>query len=227
MLLPEFKQSCDELARLIQPKATPPWLPEYFLYWANQIGQDWSIRELQPVRTKTKAHLKKIIRASEELSERLSEVATCSFIGRTSGPGFDAELEQLRPALNSLLRRANLASRSSWLSTAAGKTKPGRGKTPVPNTIDPKAFCALVVGEAWRFFREKYPSGKNSKAVDAAMFYWKMLGLREKPSRAWGSNPRGAWRPYFEKAQQPELAEQRKECLRILRLMNQMPFARA
>ena len=79
---------------------------------------------------------------------------------------------------------------------------------------NPKVFCALIVAEAWKFLHGKYPASKNEKAAKAALDFWSVSG--GAAATGWGKKREGAWRPYFERARNPEHASKRAECLRIL-----------
>lgn len=221
MLDPGFKAACDEVVRLIKPEDPPHWLADYFAFWATPVAQEIGIRGLQRTRSETREKLAALVAAADTLSEAVGDVSTWSFLARSFGPDFAKEFTGLHDSILSLRKYALLASKSPALSTAAGKTKSGRGKTLLPGTHNPKMFCALVVSEAWKFLHGKYPMSKNRKAAAAALAYWEVSGRTISEAidgtvKGWGSDPLGAWRPYFEKAQSPEVAPQRAECLRIL-----------
>jgi hypothetical protein len=59
-----FEADCEAVAHLVQPMGTPAWLTEYFQYWANPLGSEWSVALLQPPRAEMKDHLTSIVNAA-------------------------------------------------------------------------------------------------------------------------------------------------------------------
>jgi hypothetical protein len=73
----------------------------------------------------------------------------------------------------------------SLVSTATGATKPGRGKALPRSVISPKAFCALIVAEAWAHLHADYPAPRNQRAAAAAQALWQSVG---GTTSSWGSD---------------------------------------
>jgi len=218
VLDPRFKAKCDEVGRLIKPTDTPSWLTEYFVHWATPLASEWSVALLQPTKAQMKKELTSIAEAADALNEALSNPLTKAFLERAYGIAIDKKFAGFHDSLLSLRRYAYLAARSPSLSTAAGKTRSGRGKAPVAGADNPKVFCALIVAEAWKFLHGKYPASKNENAAKAALALW--LASGGAAPGGWGKNRLLAWRPYFERARNPEHASKRADCLRILRAVN-------
>lgn len=215
MLDPRFEADCEAVGRLIEPTDTPPWLTDYFVYWATPLASEWSVALLQPTKAKMKKELTSIVEAANALDEALSNPTTKAFLERSQGFAFNAKFAGFQDLLVSIRRDAHLAARSEALSTAAGKTRSGRGNVRLPGAYNPKVFCALIVAEAWKSLHDDYPASKNKQAAEAALAFWSASG--GAAVAGWGESRLGAWRPYFQTARTPQLAYRRAECLRILR----------
>jgi hypothetical protein len=209
-----FKEACAAVGHLIEPTDTPRWLTDYFVYWATPLASEWSVAGLQPTKKEMRRRLTSIYEGADALDEALSDPVTMAFVERTHAIGLGEKLAGLRESLRSICEYAYVASKSPALSTKAGKTKRGRGKTPVLGAVGPKTFCALIVAEAWKSVHGKYPASKNVGAAKAALAFWGVSG--GAPVAGWGKKRFGAWRPYFESAQGPEFELTRAECSRIL-----------
>jgi hypothetical protein len=127
---------------------------------------------------------------------------------------FQEKFADLGGLLRTMRNYAHLSAMSPDLSDSTGKTKSGRGNTPVLGADNPKVFCALVVAEAWKFVHGDYPPPRSELAAKAALALWSVSGGEEP--QGWGAKRERAWRPYFEKAQNPVQVSKRVECLRIL-----------
>jgi hypothetical protein len=219
MLDRRFKAACDEIGRLIVPRDTPPWLTDYFVYWATPLASEWSVEQLQLPKAEMKEQLTRVVDAADALNEALSQPVPKAFLERTHGIAIDKKFTGFQDSLQSIRRYAYLAATSSALLDGAGNIRRGRGKTPVPGGLDPKVFCALIVAEAWKFARGAYPGARNSKAAKAALSFW---ALSADTVVGW-KNGLTAWRQHFENAKDPEFASSRAECLRILGAVKSRP----
>jgi hypothetical protein len=74
-------------------------------------------------------------------------------------------------------------------------------------------YCALLIAEAWKFFRGDYPGSRNAEAARAAEEYWRLAGCERQ---SWGGKP-NAWRPHFEEAESQNIEELRREYIRHLK----------
>jgi hypothetical protein len=219
MLDPDLKAACHEVGRLIVSTDTPHWLADYFVYWATPLASEWSVEQLQLSKKEMKEQLTRVVDAADALNRALSEPVLTAFLERTSGIVIAKKFAGLHDSLLSIRRYAYLAATSSALLDEAGKTKRGRGKTPVPGGLNPKVFCALIVAEAWKVVRDRYPGSRNRNAAKAALGFWTLsVGTAD----GWGDGLAG-WRPHFEKAQNPEFAPARAKCLRILTAVKLSP----
>jgi hypothetical protein len=206
------------VARLIEPTNTSPWLTDYFVYWATPLASEWSVERLQLPKRKMKEQLTRVVKAADALVTALEQPVATSFLERANGIVIAEKFAGFHDSLLSIRRYAHLATTSSLLQSA-GKTKRGRGRTPVPGGLSPKVFCALIVAEAWKFVRGRYPGSRNKDAANAALNFWKLsVGTKD----GWGDGLAG-WRPHFEKAQDLGLAPARVKCLRILGAVKSRP----
>jgi hypothetical protein len=121
---------------------------------------------------------------------------------------------ELGTLLKQIGRQANAALSSPHLATSAGKTKAGRSRAFPPKASSPRSFCAAVILEAWAHFHNgEYPPPSNPELAAAAERYWYLCGGITKKG-GWGATRLTAWRPYFEEASEPSLADIRKELRR-------------
>jgi len=219
MLERRFKAACDEIGRLIAPTDTPPWLTDYFVYWATPLASEWSVEQLQLPKAEMKEQLTRVVDAADVLNEVLSQPIPKAYLERIHGIAIDKKLAGFQDSLLSIRRYAYLAATSSALLDEAGNTKRGRGKTQVPGGLDPKDFCALIIAEAWKFTRGTYPGARNRNVAKAALSFW---GLSVGTVVGWKGGLT-AWRQHFENARNPEFDSSRAECLHILGAVKSRP----
>jgi hypothetical protein len=143
-----FEADCEAVAYHIQPTGTPAWLTEYFMHWANPLGTEWSVAELQPKRAELKAQLTRIFEAANVLGEALDAPIARAFLERQHNFIFQEKFADLGSSLRTIRDYAHLSAMSPALSDSKGNAKSGRGNAPVPGADHPKVFCALVVAEA-------------------------------------------------------------------------------
>ena len=213
----KFRDQCDEVARLIQPTRTPMWLTEYVAYWANELAHEISRQDLLPTRAQTRTRLSKLVGAADAFDEALSEPTMRLFLAHVCGSDFEREIVTLRKSLLSIRSRIYMAFKAPLLSDGMGRTRRGRGKTPLPGAEKPEVLCAVIVAEAWKFVRQEYPGARSKGAAKAALALW--AASAAAPRKGWGVNL-SAWRPYFEGARHTRVAGQREECRRILSLLD-------
>jgi hypothetical protein len=171
---------------------------------------------MQPTKTVMIRQLTAIRDAADLLDIALRDPMTRAFLERDCGVDIDNKFSGLQDALQFIAVQAHNSARSPLLTTKGGKAKSGRGKAQLPGTYSPKIFCAVVIAEAWKFLHGKYPASVSKKAAEAAEAYWLVSG---GATAGWGNDRLGAWRPYFEKARRPEVANERAKCLRILSIL--------
>jgi hypothetical protein len=129
-----------------------------------------------------------------------------------------ATTKQLGALLEEIRRQADGALLSPYLANEVGQTKAGRSRALPPGASSPRAFCAAIILEAWAHFHDGgYPPASNHRPLaKAADKYWLACGGMTKGG--WGNNKLLAWRPYFEEASEPSLAEIRIELRRHMKL---------
>jgi len=208
----------EEIAQLLTP-SPEEWLLEYLRKWAPTVFLAVGVHMAQPARAEMRTKLEKVAGAAVVLLEALSDTATKEFLdleGRGEGQGHGPiqALGSLQHALIDLRDRGTRAARSPALVDAKGKTKAGTGRALPGGATLPQATCALVIAEAWKFVRGKYPGPRNRPAAEAAEKYWVLCGAER---RSWSAKTAGAWRKHFERARSPELEKDRNECRRHLR----------
>jgi hypothetical protein len=202
--------SFEEIARLIAPSAgVPPWLPTYLRNWAPSLLIDRHVHAMQPKKTKMKRRMKEIQDAAAVLLDMLGDVPTKEFL-EIEGRLQIENVGGLEHVLKGISGGAKIAT-ESLVSTATGATKPGRGKALPRSAISPKAFCALIVAEAWAHLHADYPAPRNQRAAAAAQALWQSVG---GTTSSWGSDPLTGWSYYFTEARSEAAESLRKETRR-------------
>jgi hypothetical protein len=204
--------SFEEIARLIALSASaPPWLPTYLRNWAPSLMVDRHVHAMQPKKSKMKRRMKEIQEAATELLHMLRDVPTKEFL-EVEGRLQIENVGGLEHVLEGISGGAKIAG-GSLVSTATGATKPGRGKALPRSAISPKAFCALIVAEAWAHLHGDYPAPRNQRAAAAAQAFWQSVG---GTTSSWGSDPLTGWSYYFTEARsdfaEPLRKETRRHC---------------
>ena len=140
-------------------------------------------------------------------------------------PSHGDEIRNLEANLAHLSQQAETARLSPPLSTKSGKTRPGPGLATATGVVSPHILCAMMIAEAWKFVRGKYPSARNREAAEAAEMLWELCTLPDgdrlpRTERVSFGNPLNAWRPHFEAAMDARLGFEthRSELLQHLRL---------
>jgi hypothetical protein len=94
---------------------------------------------------------------------------------------------------------------------ARARLKAGAG---TPRFWEPTIRRFFAHWLSWKFVHGDYPPPRSELAAKAALALWSVSGGEEP--QGWGAKRERAWRPYFEKAQNPVQVSKRVECLRIL-----------
>ena len=202
--------SFAEIAQLIAPSSgSPPWLPTYLRNWAPSLMIDRHVHAMQPKRSKMKRRMKEIQDAATVLLDMLGDAPTKEFL-EVEGRLQIENVGGLEHVLKGISGGAKIAT-ESLVSQATGATKPGRGKALPRSAISPKAFCALIVAEAWAHLHGDYPAPRNQRAAAAAQALWQSVG---GTTSSWGSEPLTGWSYYFTEARSEAAESLRKETRR-------------
>jgi len=208
-------EAFEPVARLVAPMP-PDWLKECLRRWGTSVMSADGVRTVQPTRASMRLMLKKIEKATTLLITAFANGAVVEFLDL----GGDHALQDpggLQSILVELRNRAVAASQSSALVDSRGRTKAGRGRAAPKPTSSAQTFCALLIAEAWRFFRGEYPAPRNRRAAEAADLLWELAGRERQP---WGDDALAAWRRHFREAredQSEEMERMRSEFRRHLR----------
>ena len=154
-------------------------------------------RALQPSRAEMRANLTKVGEAASLLIKALGSSAIVEFLDLGADRPAASPRQTCRRRLSIFAIAAAAASRSSALVDSRGRTKAGRGRALPKAGISAQAYCALLIAEAWLYFRGNYPSPGNKQAAEATDIYWRLLGGE---LQSWGSDKLVAWRGHFRKA---------------------------
>ena len=201
-----------DVARFIAGPEAPTWLVEHFARWSPSLVLDCSVEKMQPTRVVIKERLAEVRDAAPMLQHALRHTPTREFLEiAPSGPiEYRVAFEHM---LQDLAGRAERAIASPTLSTADGKTRPGRTKAVPPGASSAKLFCAAQIAEAWAYFHGVDPVPRNQRAAASAHAFWRASGGETKGC---GDDPLNGWRYYFKQMQEPFVAALRRECRRHL-----------
>jgi hypothetical protein len=193
------------VARLIVPDDTPPWLPAQLEWRSADAFHDRMLDEIRPTKAKTKAELE---RGAETLRSFARMVEGQFYRPLVEDAKNPQELPALIRSLKELAKRTETASRSKLLVNEHGKGKPGRGKFKLPNYADAKTRLAARVIEIWIYFYREEPGVRNRKLAAIAQAYW----LACHGSSDGSGDPLNGWRKYFEHVRD------RTECVELRHL---------
>jgi hypothetical protein len=211
MLEPRTAPIHAEVAALIAPVDTPPWLATMLSNWAASLALDRGVNANQPTKAKMRERLTQARDAAAFLLQALQDTPTREFLEHEGFIRID-NLGGLYDTLQKISERAALAAASPQISKTSTTAKKGAGKARPANAYSPEAFCAVIISEIWKYVHNEYPAPRNPKAAAAAETYWRASGGLAK--RRWGSNPLGSWRYRFEQAQSPATEKERREVRR-------------
>lgn len=189
------REGFERIAALIASPA-PSWLADHLRRWAPGLFMDAGVHAQQPGRSEMIATLTEVCNAAALLGRAVVQPAVKEFLDAGGDIPMDAP-HKFQMVLEEIRIRAERAARSPNLVTESGKTKAGRGPALPSGAYSPQVYCALLIGEAWRYFHGHYPPERNVKAARAADLYWQLsVGSRQ----SWGNKPLNAWRPHFREA---------------------------
>jgi hypothetical protein len=183
----------QDIAELVAGTQTPPWLAGHLEWWAASLSAARMVDKHRPSKASMKKKLEEVKLAALLLEKSLNDTPTRKFL-EIASPG--RVKTALVYELADLTKRAEYAAASPILSTAAGKTKSGRGKALMNDDLSAKSYCAAMIAEAWLFFRHCAPGTRDRRSAKAADDYWLASG---GPSQGWGEDRLNGWRPHFEK----------------------------
>jgi hypothetical protein len=183
----------QDVAKLVAGTQTPPWLAEHLEWWAASLSAARMVDKHRPSKVAMKKKLEEVRLAALLLEKALNDAPTRKFLEIASSGRVRTALAY---ELGGLAKRAEYVAASPILSTAAGKTKSGRGKALMNDDLSAKSHCAAMITETWLFFRNSFPGPRNRQAARAADDYWLASGGR---SDGWGEDRLNGWRPHFER----------------------------
>ena len=173
------------VARLIAPSNTPPWLAELLHDYGLQIAKERELQELFPYKKDLRTKLLEAKQAVERITSLLNDAMTMVFVEAESNIKIK-NIVELKNNLKELVKAVELAAASPAISGPEGKTKKGAGKAMARTTLLPKTFCALVVAESWLAVRRRRSALRNKEAA-AAAHASRLVALRpRKHARGFG-----------------------------------------
>jgi hypothetical protein len=205
----EFKA----VARLITPDP-PDWLAEHLMSWAPTIFLSKAAELRQPTRAEMVEILTKVRDAAALLQRALAQPSVCEFLDAGGSEPLDAHFK-FRMVVGELQLRADRASKLPNLVDKKGKVKAGRGHAQPDGAISTQTYCALLIAEAWKWFRGEYPAPRNKRAAQAIDLCWQLAGGKRETS--WGNNPLTAWRYHLKAAATIPAEQERAELRRHMR----------
>lgn len=214
--------SIERVAQLVAGQAPSNWLIEQFRKQSASLALYRHTAKTGSAKAEVVSNLERIRDAADEICNVLSDEMTRAFL---AFPSHGDELRNLEVDLADLSQQAETARSSPALSTESGKTRPGPGLAMAPGVVSPFILCAMMIAEAWKFVRGKYPSARNREAAEAAEMLWELCVLPDgdrlpRTERVRFGNPLHAWRPHFEAAMDTRLGFEtdRSELRRYLSL---------
>jgi hypothetical protein len=179
-----------EVAALIAPSNSAPWLPAFLECWAQGIRHDMLADECRPKTFETVIRLSRVADAVVILRRELDDPNIRNLIEFSRTP---KRIPISIGELSDLSNRTEAALSSPALIGKDGKTKRGPGKPIVPDVFDAKSLCAARILELGRFLNKFEPGSKSRRAGEAAQAYWLASGGR---SEGFG-DPVNGWKRYF------------------------------
>jgi hypothetical protein len=187
---PHQRPTFADVARLIVPDDSYPWLPAHLEWWAPGIRHDFLADQLRLTTFQTVEQLSEIVGALATIERSLSNPNIRNLLEIARLPNrIDLRIATLRD----LSRRAEITLSSSVLIGKDGKTKRGHGKPSVPDVFEAKTLVAARILELWRFLNKLEPGMTSKPAAAAAQAYWLASG---GPSKSFG-NPLNGWKHHF------------------------------
>jgi hypothetical protein len=167
-------EAVTEVAALIVGEAAPGWLVELLDWGLERLMVSRVVASIAPTRTVLRKTLDQMREAADLILHELYSPAVRDVLG-SPPPGVLPD-EEFGAALMQLAKRIERASTDGALISAGGQTKRGRGRVRTTNRLPPEVFCALLIAEAWRYFRGKAPAPGSLIAADIADKYWRLAG---------------------------------------------------
>jgi hypothetical protein len=195
-----------DIAALIN-KDPPPRVTTLLREWGPSIMLDRAVHAAQPSKTQMRKRLTQVANAAAIVREALQHDPTREFLELEGNVRIE-NLGGLELALRTIGEHATSAAASPRISASGTAAKKGQGKALPAEALHPKVFCAVIIGETWKFLNGEYPGSRNAKAAAAADAYWQASGGSTK---SWGTNRLTSWRPYFERAKSPAAEKIRRE----------------
>jgi hypothetical protein len=179
-----------EVARLVAPSDTQPWLPAHLEWWAAGVRHDQIADECRPTNVQTRDRLAAFATAARLIERELKAPAIRNLLSEARSV---SRISISSWTLRDLASRADNVFSSPLLSSANGETKRGRSKPKVPDLFDARTLCAARILEMWPFFRKEIPGIGNRETAAAAQAYWLACGGK---SNGYG-DPLNGWHDYF------------------------------
>jgi hypothetical protein len=198
------------IAELIVKKA-PDFLIEYFERCAPSVHVHGHIMRIAPSRRQLRARLESMQNSPAEAQSGLRDTFVGDFLRKVSR---EASLDFLTFSSDASALTTAIKVALDDLVNSAGRTKAGRGKTQISNSLSADMFCALVVAEAWKFFYENYPDPKAERAAEACEAYWNAVGGTSAQSA--GNRRFGRWKHYLREIRKGMHPDDRAELRRHL-----------
>lgn len=142
-------------------------------------------------------HLATIGEAADFLSRAIGQAGIREFLNAAGDRPMD-NYTKYQLVLGEIRARAERAAKLPSLVDQSGKPKPGRGPALPEGAISPRAYCALLVAEAWSYVHGQYPPDSSTNAANAADVYWRLCGGGR--GNSWGNNTLAAWRHHIKEA---------------------------
>jgi hypothetical protein len=212
-------EELSHLTALVARDDPPLWLNEFFGDWSSSLFVDRDIFERQPTRSQVVDALKRMraeIRrpnASAQSIDSAVWVELFSFL-KYEERKIDLDANGLEVTLSDLDDWVSEALRSKELAGKNGMARKGPGRAMPPRALSSKDYCAVIVAEAWYFYRGVWPKPRDPKACEAAEMLWRIAGGE---AHSLGEEPYASWRYHFARAQDaPGIAGLRSEIRRYL-----------
>jgi hypothetical protein len=179
-----------EVALLIAPHNTPPWLPAFLEWWAQGIRHDWWADQYRLTTSQTAQKLSEVVDAVTIFERNLIDPNIRNLLEAAKSA---SQIRLPMALLRDIADRAEITLSSPILIGSDGKTKRGRGKPSVPDIFDAKTLLAARILELGRFLNKFEPGVKSMNAAAAAQAYWLASG---GISNSFG-NPLNGWKHHF------------------------------
>jgi hypothetical protein len=188
-----YEHPLHQIARLIAPKATPPWLAAFLEWWAQGLVVDRMRDGIRPTRSELRGRLDALRDAVSLIQHELQDPSVRAFL-EIDPLGRIKNTSTLGVTLSDLNRRVEYVLESPDLVQRDGRTVPGRNRALSPVDFSARTLCAARIIEMWIHFRGNEPGSRNENAAAAADAYWRGAGGKSRDI----GNPLHGWRHHFE-----------------------------